>query len=168
MLHPVIVGKFGGTHGVHGWIKVLSFTQPAENIQKYLHWFVKVKGQWQPLHIEAQKTHGETLLIKIKDINTPEEVRRYTNCLIGIEQNQLPTLPEGEYYWSQLIGLTVITTDGRVLGKIDYLFATGANDIIVVKDRDHQEHLLPYINNVIKSVDLAKAEMHVDWDIDET
>lgn len=165
MQDPVILGKFGGTHGVHGWIKVYSYTQPAENIKKYQHWFVKYKNQWQPIIIEGCKIQSTHLIVKVKDIHSPEEVHRYTNCLIGVESETLPELPPGEYYWSELTGLTVVTLTGKLLGKIAYLFETGANDVIVVKDSEKHEHLLPYIPDVVKSVDLKKAEMLVDWEV---
>lgn len=167
MNDPIVLGKFGSTYGVRGWIKVYSFTDPTENLQNYPDWQVKFKGNWQPLAIEDKKKHGEILIIKIRGIDSPEEVHKYTNCLIGILPKDLPVLPLGEYYWSQLEGLKVVTLQGDYLGKVDHLLDTeGANDVIVVVDQEGQEHLIPYLKSVVKSIDLNTAVMVVDWELD--
>jgi len=84
---------------------------------------------------------------------------------IGIRRDQLPATAPGEYYWRDLQGLKVVTVKGELLGTVDHLMETGANDVLVV-DGD-REHLIPFVlDKVIVNVDLDKAEIQVDWDKD--
>ena len=82
---------------------------------------------------------------------------------IGVHREQLPGPGEGEYYWHDLVGLRVQTTQGMELGTVDHLIETGANDVLVV--RGERERLIPFIRGqVVLSIDLAAGEMRVDWD----
>lgn len=167
MPNPIVLGKFGSTYGVRGWIKVYSYTDPSDNLQTYPNWQVKFKGAWQPLPVEGKKKHGNILIAKIRGIESPEEVHKYTNCLIGVYPHDLPALAPGEYYWSQLEGLTVTTASGQTLGKIDHLLSTeGSNDVMVVIDADGRECLIPYLKSVVLAVDLDTKQMRVDWELD--
>jgi len=85
-------------------------------------------------------------------------------------RSQLPSLKDGEFYWYQLQGLKVIDLQGQLLGQIDHLLETGANDVMVVRpcagSLDDRERLLPYTGQCVQSIDLQAAEMRVDWDAD--
>ena len=84
---------------------------------------------------------------------------------IGIRPDQLPLTASGEYYWRDLQGMKVVTANGELLGTVDHLIETGANDVLVV-DGD-RERLIPFVlDKVVMSVDLDKAEIQVDWDKD--
>jgi 16S rRNA processing protein RimM len=77
----------------------------------------------------------------------------------------LPPAPEGEYYWTDLIGLTVINREGVTLGQVDHLLETGANDVLVVKGE--RERLIPFLLElVVLEVDLAQRMLRVDWEED--
>jgi 16S rRNA processing protein RimM len=84
---------------------------------------------------------------------------------IGIRRDQLPVAQPGEYYWSDLQGLNVVTVDGHPLGRVDHLMETGANDVLVVQGE--RERLIPFVlDQVVVDVDLDKGEIRVDWDKD--
>ena len=86
-------------------------------------------------------------------------------CEIGIRRDQLPATVSGEYYWHDLLGLKVVTVTGELLGTVDQLIETGANDVLVVGG--DRERLIPFVlDKVIVNVDLDKAEIRVDWDKD--
>ena len=82
----------------------------------------------------------------------------------------MPDLAEDDYYWYQLQGLKVIDLQEQLLGTVDHLLETGANDVMVVKpcagSLDDRERLLPYTAQCVLKVDLAAGEMRVDWDAD--
>jgi 16S rRNA processing protein RimM len=158
----VIIGRFGSTHGIRGWLKVHSFTDPADNIVDYLPWLIEQQQNWHPLAIEQLQNSSHIILAKIAGCNTPEQACAYVNKLIAIERESLPILKKDEYYWSDLEGLQVINQQGIQLGTIDHLFATGANDVMVVKG--DKERLIPYINNTVLQIDLTQGIMIVDWD----
>ncbi len=158
----VIIGRFGSVYGIQGWLKVISFTQPMTNILHYENWLINRASSWQPITITASKLHGKHILVKIADCTTPEQARQYTNIDIAISRGQLPTLTESEYYWADLEGLSVVNQQGIELGKVSHVFATGANDVLIVKGE--KEHLLPYIKQVILNINLAEKTLLVDWD----
>ena len=163
----VVVGKVGAPHGIRGWITVHSFTVPRENILEYLPWFIKYENDttWQPIEVVDVRIQSKGLLALFNDCEDRTTAGRYVNAELGVPRNSLPVLPEDEYYWSDLTGLIVRTTSGKELGKIDHVFATGANDVLVVKG--DKEYLVPYVKDqVVKNVDLKTGTMLVDWDPD--
>lgn len=165
MSDKVIIGRFGKVHGVKGDIRVQSFTDPLENIVQYLPWQIRPsnKSAWQPVDISHTQWQGDQLVVHVRDVNDRDEARRFTNQEIGIERSQLPELTdEDEYYWADLIGLTVVNTKGVTLGTVDNFFETGANDVMVVKGE--REHLIPYTKYAIVTVELATKTITVEWD----
>lgn len=159
----IVVGKLGAPYGVKGWLKVYSLTDPPENLFHYHPWQFYIDHQWVTLPIQEIRPNTHPPVIQLEGCSSPEEAKRYTGVQIGIETSQLPELPWGEYYWTQLIGLEVITAAGTLLGMVDHLIETGANDILVVTGK--KKHLIPYLpNQVVLSVDLAKKQIIVDWD----
>ncbi len=161
-MSPIIVGRIGSAHGIKGWAKITSYTDPKANILSYRPWLLLIQGQWCAVKVLDGRPQGNGIIAHIEGYNTPEEIRQLVNIEIGIQRDQLPILPQGEYYWSDLIGLQVINTQNQHLGTIASLFETGANDVVVVKGE--KEVLIPYIPQVVLAVDLEQRLMRVDWE----
>ena len=160
----IVVGKIGATYGIKGWLKILSFTEITANIFDYAPWYIEDNNGWKVIEIEDGHEHGKGIVAKLAGFNNPEEAKLLSGKKIAILRSQLPELAKGEYYWSDLKGLTVIDQHGETLGKVMYLIATGSNDVLVVKGT--KEHAIPYLlGKVVTSVDLAKGEMHVNWEV---
>jgi 16S rRNA processing protein RimM len=159
----VIVGKIGSPYGVKGWLKVTSFTESIPDILKFAPWYLKEKQGWQRIEIEDGRQHGKGVVVKLTGLGTPEQARLYTGKTIGIERSQLPVLKKQEFYWSDLEGLTVINQHNEVLGKVIYLIETGSNDVLVVKGET--ELAIPYLPDVVESIDLAEKVIRVNWDL---
>ncbi len=161
----IVIGKIGATHGIHGWLKIHAYTEIKANILSYDPWYISdPQAQWQPLSREDSKVSGDLILAKFPGLDTPEEARLLTGKEIAITRGQLPKLKNNEYYWSDLIGLTVINKTGEVYGKVIYLIETGSNDVLVVKN-ESKEQAIPFLmGSVILSVDLIRKEIHVDWE----
>jgi 16S rRNA processing protein RimM len=161
----ITVGKLGAAFGVKGWLKVHSFTENIDNILGYSPWYLSCnKKDWAPITIEDGRNHSNGIIVKFKDINTPEKARLLTGYMIAISRSQLAVLKKDEYYWTDLEGLTVINKDGSTLGKITHLIATGSNDVLVVNNGEY-ELLIPYLlNNTVLNVELEKSVIYVDWD----
>ena len=160
---PLIVGRFGKTFGVQGWIKLQSFTTPTDNILKYQPWYIKKRRGWQILEITGSDFKGETIIIKLPGCNDPETAKRYTNCQIAVDRSQLPEIDENEHYWADLIGMSVVTTKGIKLGIVNSLLETGANDVLVIKGKE--EFLLPYVKEIIKNINKNTKTITVEWAI---
>ncbi|AWK14797.1 ribosome maturation factor RimM [Candidatus Fukatsuia symbiotica] len=167
---PIVLGKVGSAYGIHGWLRVFSFTENANNIFDYQPWFVQQASQWRHLELESWKYHNRDLIIKAKGVDDREAASQLTNLEIIVDAPQLPPLSDGEYYWKDLIGCQVVTTSGYQLGKIVDMMETGSNDVMVVKANlkdafGIKERLIPYLDEqVIKQVDIAAQRVEVDWE----
>jgi 16S rRNA processing protein RimM len=160
----VVVGKIGAPYGIKGWVKIHSFTEWTTDIFDYVPWYLEEAGYWKAFEIVNGKEHGKALIVKLAGFDTPEQVRVLTGKKIAINRTQLPPLKKNEYYWRDLIGLTVINQHGAVLGTISHLLETGSNDVLVVKN--DKEHAIPYLpGSVVVSVDLVNREMRVIWEL---
>lgn len=161
----ISVGKIGSPFGVHGWLKVRSYTELGASILDFKPWYLsRHEDKWTPITVEDGREQANGMLIKFAGIDSPEAAKQLTGSVIGIKRDQLPPLTQGEYYWSDLIGLTVVNMQGEVLGTVSYIMATGANDVLVIKGQ--KEHAIPYLpGDVIKHVALDKQEIQVDWEL---
>lgn len=165
------LGSINGSHGIKGWVKVFSYTDPLEAILDYSPWTLKKGREVKEVKISEGRISGKRLIVRLEDVDT----RNAADALIGyeiyIEQDALPELEPGEYYWYQLEGLLVRDGEGTVFGRIDHMLDTGANDVMVVKPTessiDDQERLIPFVEDVsVIEVNKAAGEVVVDWQID--
>jgi 16S rRNA processing protein RimM len=166
----VVLGKITSVHGVRGEVKIFSFTDPIDNLLGYPRWTLKRDGEVKQMELVSGRLQGKVLVAKLKGLDDREEARSLAGFDICVPREQLPDLEDGEFYWYQLVGLKVIDLQGQLLGRIDHLLETGANDVMVVKpcpgSLDDRERLLPYIEQCVQQTDLAAGEMRVDWDAD--
>lgn len=166
----VVLGKIFSVHGIRGEVKVYSYTNPLDNLLGYRHWTLTRDGEVRQVELASGRLHGKVLTARIKGLDDRDEARGYAGFLICVPRSQLPVLQDDEYYWYQLEGLKVINQDEQLLGKVDHLLETGANDVLVVKpcagSLDDRERLLPYTEQCVQRIDLSAGEMRVDWDVD--
>ncbi len=171
-----VMGKVTSVYGVKGWVKVFSYTQPKENLCQYSDWQLQDEsGASKPVKVIDCKPHGNGLIALFEGAKDRDLAKNFCGMLITVPSSNLPGLPEGEYYWSQLQGLLVysVSSDSTpvLLGVVNHLIETGSNDVLVVKkckdSLDGKERLIPYLpDQVIKLVDLQKGIIEVDWDPD--
>jgi len=162
----VQLGQISGVHGIKGWVKIFSYTSPRLKITTYPEWFIGEKDNWKAIRVLEGKQQGKNIIALLENVNSRNQAEGLVGKQIAILTDQLETLPENHFYWRDLIGLTVVTTEGVELGKIDWIFDAGSNDVIVVKESDeNKERMLPFLmNDVIKSVDLDESLVIADWD----
>ena len=166
-----VVGRILGVHGVKGWVKVYSHTDPRENLQRYQPWHLKQGAHWKPVKVTGFRPQGKGLIAKLDGIDEREVAASLVGQDIGVPRDLLPQSGDGEYYWRDLVGLRVSLADGRDLGKVAQMMETGANDVMVVRgdpdSLDRRERLIPWLpDDVVTDVDLAEGRMTVDWDPD--
>lgn len=159
----VIVGRISGIFGVKGWVKILSYTSPRTNILSYLPWQLCINGEWQSVKVIAGRAHGKGVIAHLEGYDDRDSARRLTGIDIAVSRRQLPTLEHGVYYWADLLGMGVVTVDGVLLGNVDHLMNTGANDVLVVTGQ--RERLIPFIpDEVVIRVDTQSRTIVVAWD----
>ncbi len=162
----ISVGEISGVFGIKGWVKIFSLTQPRENILSYTPWTIRKGKESRIVKLVIGKRQGKTVVACIEGVSDRDIAATYCGWEILIKKSQLPSTEKGEYYWADLVGLSVETDQGVSLGKVDYLIETGANDVLVVK-KDEEERLIPFLQEqVIKKIDLNDNIMIVDWDPD--
>lgn len=144
---------------------MFSYTSPRDNILNYSPWYLRAspKQTWFEVKVEQGKKHGKGIVALFEGRDNRDAAAALMDYEIGIQPSQLPSLPGDEYYWSQLIGLNVVTLNGDELGKITEMMETGANDVIVVNG--DKEHLIPFVQDkFVTEIDLSAGQMTVDWD----
>jgi 16S rRNA processing protein RimM len=162
----ISIGEISGVFGIKGWVKVFSLTDPRENILEYSPWILKKGSEIKEVKLLNGKRQGKSIVACIEGVSDRDDAASYSGWEILINKSQLPETEEGEYYWADLVGLSVETESGISLGKVDYLIETGANDVLVVNDTE-QERLIPFLqDSTIKKIDLTDKLMIVDWDPD--
>jgi 16S rRNA processing protein RimM len=159
----VLLGHISGVHGVKGWVKIHSLTDPREAIFQYQPWLLGESHE--EIRFSEGKKHGSRLIALLEDINDREAAEGLVNRSIAVHRDQFPETEAGEFYWTDLVGLRVELEDGTVLGTLENLLATGAHDVMVVKGE--KQRLIPFVQGqYVKQVDLESGLIVVDWDLD--
>ena len=170
-INPIIIGLTGSGYGIHGWLKILSYTEKSENIFNYQPWFIKSINGWKYIKIQNWKHYGNNkFVIKINNINDRNSLINFYNCKIQVSSINLPTLNNNEFYWKDIIGCRVINLYGNDIGQVIDFIETGSNDVLIVKKHMKKnlsyedECLIPFIDKqVIKKVDIILGIIEVDW-----
>ncbi len=167
----VVLARIGKVHGLKGWLRLNSFTSPADNLLEYQEFLVQQGSAEKPLLLTEYRLQAGKLLGKFDGYDDPESARLLTGLDLFVRSDTLPRLERGEYYWHELQGLTVLNLQQQRYGKVVRLLETGANDVLVVRPDaesvDDRERLIPYLpESVVKAVDLQQGTMTVDWEVD--
>lgn len=168
----VVVGQLGAVYGVKGWLKVQSYTDDADAIFSYQPWHLVRQGQSQLAQVEEWRRQNKSLIVKLVGVDDRDHAQLMTGADIVIAADQLPELPADEFYWRDLIGMTVVNTEGYNMGVVDQLMATASNDVMVVKANSNDafgrtERLVPFIQSLyVVAVDREAKRITVDWPSD--
>ena len=147
------VGQIVNTFGIKGEVKVVPFTDDINRFDNLKKVYVKTRKEDKLYKVEGVRYHKNMVLLKLEGIENPEQAELLKNAYLEIDREDAIPLEEGQYFIVDLIGLDVYTDEGNLLGKVDDIYNTGANDIYVVKDELGKQVLLPGIKDVIKQVD---------------
>jgi len=157
----ICVGHVLGAQGIKGWIRVFSSTSPRENIVNYSPWLIEQGDQLKTVAVEG-RLQGKHVIARLDGIDDRTQAEALVSCQLFIRRQQLPGLKAGEYYWSDLIGLTVETLQAEPLGVVTAMLETGADDVMVLKGE--RERLIPFVmDEIVREVDLGKRRLVVDW-----
>ncbi len=161
----VTLGKIVGVHGVQGWLKVFSYTQPVENIFQYDNWQLKREtGEVISRRVTGHKGQGKSLRVQLEGVSDRDQAQSMVGLEISTDRAELPDLDQGEFYWRDLVGLTVRDTQGVELGVITDMMETGSNDVMLLKDSKDKSLAIPWTPEVVVQVDLAQSLLIADWE----
>lgn len=155
------VGQIVNTFGVKGFLKVKPFTDDIERFEELKKVYICKKEKLEEVEIEEVKYHKDMVLLKIKGIDNMNEAEKVKGLYLKIDRKNAKKLPENTYFIADLLGLNVYSDEGELLGKVDDIFTTGANDVYVVKNENGKQLLLPSIPDVLKEIDLENEKIIV-------
>lgn len=152
------------THGIKGELQVASLTDfPEDRFAEGSQLFISTAtGDPQAVEVESVRPHKQFLLVKLKGYDNINDVEQFVKGKLQVSEDQQAALPTGQYYYRQIVGLDVKTTDGEDLGKIKEIMPTGANDVWVVQRPGKEDLLLPAIPDVVKDVNLDDGVVTVE------
>ncbi|GAB3682233.1 ribosome maturation factor RimM [Salinisphaera aquimarina] len=165
---PIVLGRVNGLFGVKGWLKVYSYTRPADNLLEFAEWMIGRQDNWRPFRVLESRVQGKTLVARLGDtdgVPLPDRdaAVELLELDIAVSREAMPPLPHGAFYWFDLIGLEVVNRDGVPLGRVTEMMETGANDVLVLAG--DRERLVPFVyGEIIDSVDLDAQRIVADWD----
>ena len=160
----MVVGRIVGPFGVRGWLKLQPFTETPESLVAHPEWWIGGEANWRCVRIEEAKAQGDSVVAKLAGCDDREAAALYRGKQVAISRGAVPEAGDDEYYWADLIGLEVVNEQGEKLGKVAEIFETGSNDVLVVSGE--RERLIPFLEQVVKKVDVAARVIRVDWGAD--
>jgi 16S rRNA processing protein RimM len=179
----VEVGRIHGAWGVKGWIKVQPFSSDPQALFSSKRWFLKAPesapakpaAAWpEVLRVSQAREHGDGIVAAIHDLNDRNAAEALRGGRIFVPRSSFPSASDDEFYWVDLIGLTVVNRQDVVLGDVTGLLDTGAHSVLRVRPREAPaeasaesvERLIPFVAAYVDKVDLAGKRIEVDWGLD--
>jgi 16S rRNA processing protein RimM len=157
------IGKIVGVHGIKGYVKIhceadsFSVMAPGHSV------IVRdSKGRNCEMEIVDSRPQGRMLLLLLKGISDRNTAEMLPGSDLMVEKSSLPELEPDTYYWSDIVGMSVVSVDGHPVGTVASLIETGSNDVYVVQTPDTGEILIPAIASVVLEIDLIRKIMRVN------
>lgn len=186
----VEVGFVVGAWGVKGWVRVRPYSSDPQALFSSRRWFLaeaasagagvvprggRAEGADLPnvLRVTDARAHGGDVVAAVREVSDRDAAQTLKGARVFVSRASFPTPQDDEFYWVDLIGLTVVNRQGVVLGTVDGLLETGANAVMRVREAQPveaasspRERLLPFVAAHVDRVDLAGRQILVDWDAD--
>lgn len=183
----VAVGRISSAHGIKGWLKIQSYTEPAENILGFGQWRIDGPAGFRSVVLDKGRRQGKGFVVHIEGVDDRDAAEALRGVEIEVPESAFPVLDSDEYYWRDLQGLEAWCRDREpggaqdagqepgpavLIGVVDHLIETGANDVLVVRPSrgsiDERERLVPYLpGDVVTEVDLEAGRLELSWYLDE-
>ena len=163
----VTLGRIRGVFGVKGWVRLESYTEPAENILDYARWRVSTRGGHRFMCPQQGRWHGPGLIVQLSTedgglIADREAALGFVHADVSVEREQLPALPDGEIYWSDLIGMQVLGLEDEALGQVEQVLDNPAHPILQLAGEPPL--LIPFVRGpIVHLVDTEDNIIRVNW-----
>jgi 16S rRNA processing protein RimM len=161
------VGYVSGAFGVTGSVRVTPFSTDADALLSVKTWWLDKPGL-QSVSVRTAKMHGGDVVAQIVGMVGRDAAEALKGAAVSIPRSAFPQLPADEYYWSDLIGLDVVNLQGEALGSVTDMMHNGAQSILRIAPVEDKapERLIPFVDQFVKTVDLAAKKITVDWGLD--
>jgi len=155
------VGQIVNTFGIKGFVKIYPYVDDISRFDNLKKVHIKSKKDEKELQIEEVKYQKNMVLVKFKGIERIEDAEKLRNYYVEINRADAIPLEEGQYFIADLLGLDVYLDTGEKLGILEDIYNTGSSDIYVVKNELGKQFLLPYIDEVVKQINLEEGKIIV-------
>jgi len=163
MIDYLKVGKIVNTHALQGEVRVVSNSDfKEERFKKNSELFINYNGKYIPVKVKTHRVNKNFDLLKFVDMYHINDVEKYKGCEILVDATNLSELDDQEFYFYEIIGCKVKTTNNTCLGEISDILQTGANDVWVVQRKGEKDVLIPYIEDVVKAVDIENKTVTIE------
>jgi 16S rRNA processing protein RimM len=163
----VILGRVGAAYGVRGWVKAHPFVDDAAHFRQIPVWHLAKaeNGPWRQREVAECKAQDKSVLLRFADISDRSGAEALKGSLLAVPRHELPPTAANEFYWDDLIGMTLFNRADETLGQVAGCIVGSAHTILRVRDGE-TERLLPFVEAIVLEVDLAARRMRVDWEKD--
>lgn len=161
----IVLGRIVAPYGVSGWVRIHPFGDDPASWRRMSRWWLGASAEsdaWQETKVRGLRVQGAGWVAKLEGVDDRNAAEMLDGWYIGAPREAMPDTSEDEFYWGDLVGLEVKNEQGESLGKVDSLIETGAHPVLVVKDGT-TERLLPFVETVVKNVDVAGGCIRVEW-----
>jgi 16S rRNA processing protein RimM len=170
------LGSLRGAYGVHGWVHVAAESPDAEVLRAARQWW-RLDGEQNgdeqpPFEVTIIRRHGAGWVAKLAGVDDPEHAERLRGTRIAVARGEFPALPDGEYYWIDLIGARVINRQGECLGEVQGLRSNGVHDVLEISaDGASSPMLVPMVDQYVDRIEIdpgpdgdGERVVRVDWE----
>ncbi len=158
----IAVGRFGKTRGVSGEIYINLLTDFPDRFQKSKSFWIESEDGWKEIKLTSGKLFPKRAAVKLEGINTPEEIRKFTNFFLYIKRDELQKLPEDKFYLFDLVNCRVVDEEENDYGLVVDIEKNPANDLLVIEAKDGGRYLFPMVREFIKEIDTDGKKIVVD------
>lgn|SRR5574340_421034 len=162
----IVLGRIVAPFGVRGWVKIQPFGDDPLAWRQMSQLWLGHEGHWRVVRLAQLEPHGKGLIGAFVGIDSRTAAELLCGMEIAAPRDALPATGEDEYYWADLVGLEVVNTQGRTLGRVDGLIAGGAHDVLSIRDEAGTQRLVPFVGAIVKEVDAAQGVIRVEWEAD--
>jgi len=158
----ITIGKVVSTQGNKGEVNILPLTDSNDRFKNLVTVFLRNNNSQTTLNIEKIRIKENTVILKLKDIESIEEAKIIVGSFLEVERKNAVKLPKDTYFIFEIIGLEVYTENNIFLGKVENVISTGSNDVYIVKGKDKNELFIPAIREVVKNVNLENKRITIN------
>jgi 16S rRNA processing protein RimM len=160
------MGRILAPYGLKGWVRIEPYSPDPDSLSAYRKWWVGKNGDWRELEVaESVLRHGASLVARFEGWAERDAALALKGSEIALERKALPQNAKDEFYWVDLVGLKVVNGKDEELGVVAELFESGAHPVMRVVAGE-TERLLPFVEQVVRRVDMAEGRIRVEWELD--